>query len=328
MKYKDFLLFFLIILIASILRFWNLNLPDITEDERHYIEDSFRLFNKDPYISIRYHPFKHPYPSIGHSFLNQISSSFIFSTFAPTVFSARLVSAISGVLIVVVIGLFNIGFKRRIALFASFLYALLPFSVYFNRNAYLDSLFTLLITTSVIFVWKFQQSSQPFLLLMAGIFSGLAMSTKLNGIVSLVIVTLMCLYFTRESFLKKRAFFLITLLFPAFITFFLFNDPLAYLDGIFNPSDPAFKFSINKTNSILGIERIKNFFFINLLLLTPAVLVLLIPAIASLKKNKIYFTFFVLWLVPLFSIFITHGFDGLGAYAWLPIMPPLILILS
>src|SRR3989344_8556650 len=122
----------LIVTIAVILRLWMLNGGDVTDDEKHYIIDAQRLLNKDPYIAIRYHPFRHPEPSIGHPFLYQIEQAIIFKLLGLSVYTSRLPNAISGIAIVIVLFLFTKQLGGRVATLAAFFAAILPMAVRYS----------------------------------------------------------------------------------------------------------------------------------------------------------------------------------------------------
>ena len=165
-----------ILFAASILRLWNLDRPDINPDEDHYIQDAVRFSRKDPFISIRYHTFKHPEPSIGHPFLAQITGAGIFKILGYSNFTTRLPQALAGIFTVAVLFLFNRSLGGRVAVMSASILAILPFAVRYNRDAHIDSLFALFTTLTALFIWKFISSRNVIWLLATSIVIGLAIS--------------------------------------------------------------------------------------------------------------------------------------------------------
>jgi 4-amino-4-deoxy-L-arabinose transferase-like glycosyltransferase len=329
----------LILTIAAVLRLWLLNKPDVTDDEKHYIIDAQRLANKDPYIALRYHPFRHPEPSIGHPFLYQAEQAVIFKTLGYSVYTSRLPNALSGIAIVAALFLFSKQLGGRVSALAAFLAAVLPMAVRYNRNAQLDSVFALWITLCALSIWKYLTENKKFWLVLSGIFAGMTISTKLNGIYIVPMIFLLLTFVKGEKFnlvLVRRVF--IESLWvgaPACIIAFLLNDPLAYLDGIINPSFEAYsffskEFITQRIPFLFNPRSIFTFFKANFLLLSPFMLGVSIVAFNFLifKARNMVSRFLILWIFPFLNLFIIHGFDIEGVYGWVPLISPLVLGVS
>lgn len=336
---KKWGLVLLILISATILRLWMLNGGDVTDDEKHYIIDSQRLLNKDPYIAIRYHPSRHPEPSIGHPFLYQIEQAFIFRYFGLSVYTSRLPNAISGIAIVAVLFLFTKQLGGRVATLAAFFAAIIPLAVRYSRNAQIDTVFALWITVAALSIWRHLSGGRKYWLLIAGVSAGFTISTKLNGIyVTLMIILL--LTFTNGEELTKKFIWRVTreflwVMIPTGIILFLLNDPRAYLDGIINPSFDAYnffskEFFTQRLPFLFSPRSILVFFKVNFLLLSPGFLLAAVAAFYFLifKTKSMVRRFLILWLIPFLNLFVIHGFGMDGAYGWVPFIPPVALAVS
>lgn len=333
---KKFVLPLLIIVIAAILRLWMLNAPDVHEDEMHYIQDSYRLFNKDPYMSVRYHARKHPMPSSGHPFLYQIEQTWIFKLFGVSVYTARLPNALSGIAIVLVVFFFTKRLGSKVALLAAFFMAISPMAVRFSRNAHLDTLFALWITICALSIWRYLGEGKKYWLLFAGLTAGFTISTKLNGVYIIPMVILLLAFVKKENISKKLIWRVLAdslwVFVPAASIAFLLSDPSAYIDGIQNPSDPTLRFFskeyiTNRALYLLSPFSMLKFFEINLLLLTPGIfLTAAISWFYLIFQDKTEVKrFLILWTLPFLNIFIIHGIDETSAYGWVLFLPPIML---
>ncbi len=313
-----------------------LGTPDVTDDEKHYILDSQRLLNNDPYISIRHHTFRHPEPSIGHPFLYQIEQVAIFKILGLSVYTARLPNALSGIATVLVLFFFTKQLGGKVAALAAFLVAILPMAVRYSKNAQLDTVFGLWITIIALSIWKYLENKNRFWLLMAGVATAFSISTKLNGIYTAPMVLLLLFFAKEEKFgfklIKAKVVDSIWIFLPAATIALLLNNPYSYIDGIIHPSFQAYSFFsktfYTQTVPILfSPTEFLYFFKTNLLLLSPGLLfTLLVSWFFLIFKIRGYVVrFLVLWIVPLFNIFIIHGLDLFGAYGWVPLIPPTAL---
>lgn len=326
-------LLIIIIVIASILRLWKLNTPDVTPDEYHYIQDGFRLLNKDPNISIRYHAFMHPAPSIGHPFLSQISQVPIYKFLGVSVFTSRLHVAIAGIATILVIYSFKFWIGKG-AVVAALIFTILPISVRYNRNAHLDSLFTLTITLTALFTYAFINTKKSAFLVLASLAAALAFSTKLNGIVALALIYALLFFGQKASSfkrLKKIFAYSIYILPPFFLLSLGLNDYGAYLDGITNPSFTGWQLgSINFWLMRLAPENLVLFIKSSFYLFSPIALLAIILAFYNLifKGEKQAKNLLIPWTILMIPIVLMHGLGVSGSYGWLPAVPPITLVMG
>jgi 4-amino-4-deoxy-L-arabinose transferase-like glycosyltransferase len=324
---SKFNLSLLIIVMAVFFRVWLLEGIDITADEFHYINDAQRLLEKDPYISIRHHPFQHIFPHMGHPFLVQILTVVSFKILGKSVFSARLVSALAGVGVVILLLFFRTKEKKNIGMLAASLLAVIPLAIRFSRDAHLDSLLTLWSTAAALFVWLYAKNKQKVYLVLAGLMAGLAISTKLDGLIVLVL-SLVLLISLREK--KKNSSLYIIL--PTLIVSFLLNDPQHYLEGILNPADPSYNL-LSLDFWIKSLTSIKFWSVVLFELLSPVFLVLWIGSNFLLikkviKEKSIFAHYLIFWQFILMALFIFHRPTVSGEYGLMPAIPPMAMAVS
>lgn len=327
------LIFLIIILLfaTSILRLYSLEKPDTIEDEHSYIVDAQRLLNKDPYTSIRHHTFRHPDCCQGHPFLAQIFSVIIFKIGGVSSITARLPYAIAGILTVFAVLFFNNKFGLSSAYLSALILAIMPFAVRFSRLVHLDAISALWYTLSALMVWKYKQNNKLIYLIAIGIFIGLSVSTKLNGIILLFMVSLLLVfvkpnfknYFSiKQLIITSRNIFCI--LFPALLIIFLLNDPGAYLDGILQPA-PVY--SLASIDYWIGAIKSISFWREALfnLLSPPLFIVWIISIIFLLKKGGNWSKFLLIWQGVTLSFFVFHRPGLSGEHGLLPALPPIAL---
>lgn len=330
MKMKNILLFVLIIFLASILRLWELGKPDLYGDEIHYVNDGQRLVHKDPYIAIRYHTLRHGSPSVGHPFFGQIITASIFKVLENNNYTARLAQALAGILAVGVIYLFNGKLGNNVKILGAFLLAISPFAVRFNRDAHIDSIFALLTTIVALSIWRFNGSKNKIWLITAGITAGLAISTKLDGFIALLLAIILYFSFEKISWQKvKRSLLNLNyIFFPAVIIAFFLNDPNAYIDGILRPADPAYRItSLNYW--ISALKAVGYYWKVLFNLLTPGLTIAWVVAVLILIKNGGSIArFLISWQILTLGLFVLHIPGVSGEYGILPAIAPMILIIA
>ena len=332
---KKFIIpFFCLLLAASILRLWHLESPDINPDEDHYIQDAVRLSHGDPYISVRYHTFKHGEPSIGHPFLVQVIGANVFKIFGYSNFTARLPQALAGILTVVTLLLFNKNLGGRVAFVGALLLAILPFTVRYSRDAHLDSIFALFLTSVALFIWRYNSSRNWIWLVLSGVFVGFAISTKLDGVIALILALTLIFssQFNSNSIGKDglKYFSTITavILLTSFIIFFLLNDPTSYLGAVVKPADPNYTLM----SAEFWTSAFKGYKFwgqVGFYLLSPAILfVWLFSLVYLIRNNNNTSRFLIIWQLVLLPLIFFHGPGLSGPYGLLPIIPPIMLTLA
>jgi len=323
-----------ILFAASILRLWNLDRPDINPDEDHYIQDAVRFSRKDPFISIRYHTFKHPEPSIGHPFLAQITGAGIFKILGYSNFTARLPQALAGIFTVAALFLFSRSLSGRVAVISASILAIFPFAVRYNRDAHLDSIFAFLVALTALFIWRYNFNRNFIWLIAAGIAVGLAISTKLDGIITLFLsFALLSLSYISSGFAGIKNFKELIkaaslILIVSSIIAFLLNDPASYLGAIFKPSDPNFKL-ISAEFWISSAKSYKFWGQVGFYLLSPPVLFIWLASVVYLLIRHDYTSRFLLvWQITLLSLFVFHRPGLSGQYGLLPVTPPIVISMS
>lgn len=330
MRYsKKLLVIFTVIILGGLLRLIWLDRIDFTADEDHYISEAQRWLRKDPYISVRHHPFQHPRPNIGHPFLVQLLSAEIYQGVGFSAWSARLPSVFTGILILIFILLFRGELGGQISVYAGLLFALSPFAVRFNRDAHLDSFLALWTTIAAFCLWFWHTSlkKEKLWLITAGIASGFSISTKLNGIIALILSGVLLLVMERRFTNWLRLFLYIII--PAGFIFVILNDPMAYFDGIANPADPSFPlygFGFWKS-ALLSLKSFWPGVFFTLL--SPAVVVgWLVSFIWMATRRNTAGRFLLCWQGILLLLFVFHRPGVSGEYGLLPVIPALLMSLS
>lgn len=134
-----------------------------------------------------------------------------FSSIAQTLIhdplmAGRFVSIISGFVALIFIYLLTKDFfGKRTALFASFLYVVLPFTLLYDRLGLYDSLLTAICLICVYLSVKLAQKPKLDLSLLTGIALGMGLITKSSAILFLVLLPapLVILYLKRTTWLKQ-----------------------------------------------------------------------------------------------------------------------------
>ncbi|MDP3724767.1 MAG: glycosyltransferase family 39 protein, partial [bacterium] len=243
MMWKHWVVFFVLLILALLTRFWGLGDFDVSPDEYHFIGDAFRLFNNDPFMNARHHPFSHGVPFIGHPFLAQDLMVLFFRLFGPSVWAGRAVMAFANIL--TIMGVYLLGrwwISKKAGLLAMFLIIILPLDVRYARDAHLDSLLAANLTWATIALDRLLSTKRIFWAVIFGFFSALTIATKINGpILFLYDGAIFLLLFLFKKGMDLRAH-IHHVLFASFIfalVAFLLVDPSAYLDGLLHPSDPV-----------------------------------------------------------------------------------------
>lgn len=318
-----------VVLLGSLLRLAWLDRIDISADEDHYISESQRWLRGDPYISVRHHPFQHPKPNIGHPFLAQLLSAEIYQAVGFSVWSARLPSAFVGVLTLILIFLFRGELGGRVSVYGGLLLALIPFAVRFNRDAHLDSFLTLWVTLVAFCLWSWHTSlkKDKLWLIGAGVAVGFSISTKLDGIIALILSGVLLWVVERRLINWLRLFLYIII--PAGLVAIVLNDPKAYFDGIINPADPSFSLYSSDFWKAAFFSLISFWPGVFFALLSPLVVVgWLVSFIWLATRQNIAERFLLWWQGILLLLFVFHRPSVSGEYGLLPVIPALLMSLS
>lgn len=139
------------------------------------------------------------------SLYTYLTSAFLLNS-EPSVFIARLVSAISGVLLIILVFIFSktFGFSNVVSLFCAFLFSIIPGAIFFSRIGYEINLAFFLYSLGILFLY-FSLYNGKFLPIG---FAILALSINAYHtqklLVPLIIIT--CLIIFRRKFLNKKSF--------------------------------------------------------------------------------------------------------------------------
>jgi len=208
------------------------------------------------------------------------------------------------------------------------IYALLPLTVRYNRAAYLDSFFALAITVSVLGIWKFAHNKSKWIWgAITGAALGLAVSTKIDGLMAVIIDLGLFFVIRRRHEKTSGNIFLLVFICTAAVVSLLLNNPAAYAFGILHPSDPnAHLFALD------AIKRLLRFPIENAPiawgLLSPGITIACIIALWRLCKQKTMTDRFLLvWFIGTFGIALVQEMGKSGEWGWLPMIPPLLFII-
>ncbi len=323
---------FLILLLATVLRFANLGSFPIFADESIYIRWS-QVMRVEP--SLRFLPLsdgKQPlYMWATIPFLKLISDPLV---------AARTFSALSGIGTLLGIALMaQMLFKNsRLTLLASVLWAVIPFAVFFNRLALADSLLAMFM------VWGFDLMYISFsklrldFAMLAGFAFGFAWLTKSPALFALILLPSLLIFLpklTWKNFLVSCLLFLATFT----ISFGMYNilrlGPEFHMIALRN-ADYVFSFSdILKHPSDPLIPHLKDSIEFYFYLVTPVGLLflfwgmlggrfshwksrcvtslwLLCPIIAQSLIAKAFTARYIFFTVPFAVVLISHGLEHLG----------------
>jgi 4-amino-4-deoxy-L-arabinose transferase-like glycosyltransferase len=172
----------LIFLTAAVLRFANLNSLPIFADESIYIHWA-QIMRAEP--SLRFLPL-----SDGKQPLFMWAVIPLFKVFSDPLISGRILSGLCG--LGTILGIFlaaQILFKRTsLSVLAAFIWAILPYSVFFERMALVDSMLTMFIVWTFVFSAMAIIHSRLDFSMLAGFTLGFAYLTKSPAIFSFILI--------------------------------------------------------------------------------------------------------------------------------------------
>lgn len=314
-----------IVLFFLLLRVVNLTLLPVFADEAIYVRWA-QVMKAEP--TLRFLPL-----SDGKQPLYMWSIIPFLSFFSDPLFAGRIISVLSG--LGTLIGLFFLSFQlfksRRIALFSSLFYSLVPFAVFFDRMALADSLL------ACFGVWLFYFSLLLFssprldLAMITGIVLGMALLTKSPAtFFALLIPVSFLTVFEKKRFSWEKIIKIIPLLIVVYaFAFVIYNllrlGPNFQMVGIRN-QDYVFSISHFFTNPLdplqFHLKEIIEWFGGNL---TWGVFIFgLGGMIIAFKKNWISFFLLFLWFV--FPLFVQAEFAKVFTARYIFFSVPLFLI--
>lgn len=329
-KYKASIVFGIVIIaVAAILRFYNLNVTPVFVDEAIYVRWS-QVMRAEP--TLRFLPLsdgKQPlYMWVVMPALKLIEDPLV---------AARVVSATIGV--GTVIGVFTLSTllfsSIPISLMASFLYAISPFSVFFDRLALADSMLSFFGVWTFVFCLISLKKRRYDFSMLTGFMLGASLLTKSPGIYFALLIPIVTLVLEYKSDFRKwaKGFFGGMLLFtPTYlISYAMYNilrlgpnfhliaqrnaDYVYPLNHIFtSPFDPLKPF----------LDRSLEYF----LILGPSVVVALIAIGFYLGFKKYFLQTLSVFLFGMIPIFVSSEFSRTMTARYIYFSVPYFFILA
>ncbi len=236
---------FIIVVFFLLFRFYELQKPDIIDDEDNLVRDAIGYYNKDPFINPRHHTFHHAQGSIGHPFFHIFLIYFSYVFFGISYASSRFPASImSFVAATTVLFMSAKMFNKNAAYISFILFILSPLVFREARITHYDSTFAAIGGLCLYFFYSYIKEKRRVYAFLVGLTAALLFSTKINGIVIFVIYILSILILVFKKIFKLEKIDFQSLIIASSIfsgLFLLFNDPASYVDGIIHPSDPSFK---------------------------------------------------------------------------------------
>jgi hypothetical protein len=347
-----------ILLLATVIRFWNLDQPKMSADESlHYFPEMQQIHNL-PFEQQRRHPTDlyhatSPNP-IGHPLFAVQVTNIIMQMVAPTAAVGRGVMAAFGVALVGMIYLLGRDlFDRRYGLMAALMASILPEAVRFNRTLYLDSVYAFLVALLVWLLVRAFASNHPKWYVLAGVVFGLASATKTSGpfLIPLIVGYGGFMWWqgraepampTRKERKQARRHSqfvmpawakLLIILVLGFIVFTIFVDPVAYVKAIREPVDTSYR-NLKVTDYLPRMWTARAWFGgVALYLWTPPILIAAVAGLALMIRREwrkpshqlVLLGLLLLCLAPLIPL---HSPGLSGEHGHLPFVTPVTLLAS
>ncbi len=200
-------------------------------------------------------------------------------------------------------------FNQNAGLIGASFYLLSPLVFRVSRTANIDATFAAMGGLSLYYFYLYLKQKRLLYGALAGFFSALLFSSKINGVVifavfatSLIVLTLLRNYkFERKDIV---AFLLAAFVFT--ILFILLNDPYSYLDGIIHPADRDYDTVYTEPLGV-NVPRLGGvLFYLFPLHFTLLFVVSVVLSIRAILNNQSGRTEYILLLVSL--IFFFTGF--------------------
>lgn len=350
MKKIDFIILFFILIIAFVFRLYKINIPladfhswrqaDTASVARNFLKNSFDLFHPkyDDLSNIQSgleNP--HGYRMVEFPIYNAIFG-YLYKTFP--IFSlevwGRLTSIFFSLIIISIIYYFLAKEKNRLsAFFASLIYAIFPFFVYYSRVILPETTALSFTMISIFFLYLYSEKKENYSKFFEFLYYILSMIFFAIGLlikptVIFFIFPLIYLFFKKQKIKTFTNFFFYFYFFLSILPIFLWRN---YIEK-FPQGIPANEWLITGINTGNGLEKIflKPAFFrwifferINNLILGGYLSIFLI--IGILAKTKKYF-FHTFLLSSLSYLFIFQGGNVQHDYYQTLILPSLAIFSS
>jgi len=304
--------------VAAVLRFLELDLRVFHHDEAAVGYFAYRLFSEGVYSYD---------PSFHGPFL-YYATAFLYGTLGDSVFSSRLLPALSGVLIVPLIFCLRRYIGRSGVFIAAFLFTVSPSFVYYSRFFRNDIIVVLFILATFICVLKYLDGGKLVFAASAGSFLALSAASKENTYIYITIFISYFVFVSIFEFLTRKPISLINLLKHHFtgifagVACFFIVYALFYTDFFTNPSGIlAYKSAISHWHQMHQVERIAGpvYFYIPLLLLYE------LPVMIFAISGMIYYV--LLHRLDRFNLFLIYwSVASLVAYSYLGEKVPWLIL--
>jgi hypothetical protein len=184
-----------ILLVAFVLRFWNLGAPKMGADESLHYFPEMQEIHRFPFAQQRIHPTDlyhatSPNP-VGHPLFATQVVNVVMRMLEPTEATGRGVMAFAGVLLVAVAYLLGRDlYDEQHGLIAAAIAALLPQAIRYQRTLYLDPIYSLLTAAWIYCFFRALQrpAGHTGWTVAAGVLLGLVGATKTSALILLVLV--------------------------------------------------------------------------------------------------------------------------------------------
>jgi len=186
---KEILYLAVIMGIAILFRFWNLDVVGLGGDESVYSGQALLLTGHEELSKY----FVLVSRGVSNFLFHQFLQGFVFLTFGFSDFTARFVSAVLSVLTVGLVFLIaNQFFGRGVGLLSAFIMAITAYPIATGRVALLDSTFTFMFGLAMLFLAKWVYSAQNKYAYLLAFTTGLAILAKVPSvlIIPITIITL------------------------------------------------------------------------------------------------------------------------------------------
>lgn len=194
---NNFLIVVAILLAAACIRFTNLNVLPVFADESIYVRWS-QVMRSEP--SLRFLPL-----SDGKQPLFMWATIPLLKIFSDPLIAGRVLSGISGLASVlgVGVGAYLLFKNTRLALISSAIWAVIPYSVFFERLSLADAMLTMFILwTFNLLILAFEKSRLDFAML-AGFTLGFAYLTKSPAVFYNILLPILIILVPRNQLSKK-----------------------------------------------------------------------------------------------------------------------------
>lgn len=193
-----------VLVLASFLRFWNLNSLPIFADESIYVRWS-QVMRAEP--SLRFLPL-----SDGKQPLFMWATIPFFKIISDPLVATRALSSLAGLGTVAGIALAaHLLFKnQRITLLTGLLSAVLPYLVFFDRMALADSLLSMFIIWTFVFMYLAFMHHRLDMAMLAGFTLGFAWLTKSPALFALILLPTLFIFVNRKNIFVACGLWLVT----------------------------------------------------------------------------------------------------------------------